>query len=313
MSEARRIDRSKPILVVGSSGFIGSNLVEAMLQARLSVRGFDRFRPAHDIPDANYAFVQGDFLNRDDLTHAMEGCDVVYHLVSMTVPAESNKNPVFDARHNVAGSVNLFDIAVAVGIKRVVFISSGGTVYGITGDAPLPETHPTEPISAYGIGKLAIEKYLALYHYLHGLDYRILRVANPYGNNQKFNCKQGIIPAFVSKLEQGEPLEIWGDGSVVRDYVHIDDVTGALLTVLDDDKKHKLYNIGSGFGHSINDIIALFEQSLGHKVKANFTPGRKDDVPCNILDITRAKQELGWQPTLTLEQGIARLLAGKPF
>lgn len=303
---------TKPILVTGASGFIGSNLVNKLLELGFTVRGFDRFKPTYSINSSRYEFVEGDFLNSDDIKSAMAGCNIVYHLVSMTLPAESNKNPLFDVRSNVSGTVNFLDIAVESRIKRTIFVSSGGTVYGVTGNEPIPEDHATNPISAYGIGKLAIEKYLALYQHIHQLDYRVLRVANPYGNNQKFNCKQGLIQAFINRINNDQPLEIWGDGSVIRDYIHIDDVTHALLCGMSDKSNETIYNIGSGIGYSINDIIMILEELLGHEIKRNYLDSRAADVPTNILDISRARKHLNWTPRIDLTEGMSRLLENYP-
>lgn len=303
------ITQDAPLLVLGANGFIGSNLVAYLLQQGHKIRAFDRFIQDHHARanDEFYQYVQGDFLNRDDLERAMQGCQVVYHLVSMTTPAESNQNPLFDVEHNVAGTVNFLNACVSSGIRKVVFISSGGTVYGVSNQESITEEHPTDPICAYGIGKLAIEKYLSLYRHIHGLDYTILRVANPYGN-QVFNQKQGIIPAFIQCLEQEKPFEIWGDGTVIRDYIHIDDVVKALSLVQKSSLEHSVFNIGSGVGHSINDIIALFESILAKEIPVNFVDARAADVPVNILDIKRADAYLGWQASISLRQGLERLL-----
>ncbi|MCH2037801.1 MAG: GDP-mannose 4,6-dehydratase, partial [Rickettsiales bacterium] len=135
---------------------------------------------------------------------------------------------------------------------------------------------------------------------------------NPYGSNQKFNCKQGLIQAFVNRMTHGEPLEIWGDGSVVRDYVHIDDVTDALVASLKNTNPEPIFNIGSGVGHSINDIIHIFEELMGQSIDRRYLDGRAADVPVNILDISRAAKQLNWKPQISLKQGIARILEKHP-
>jgi UDP-glucose 4-epimerase len=297
-------------LILGGAGFIGSHLTHGLLaQGQNNFRVFDRIAP-EGLPKS-VQIRQGDFLHREDLLGALEGCHTVYHLISMTVPASSNADPYYDAQGNILGTINLLEACVEARVKRVIFISSGGTIYGVTGSAPVTEEHPTDPISAYGIGKLAIEKYLHLYHHMHGLDYCILRVANPYGAGQKGANGQGVIGAFLHRIASGEPIEIWGDGKVVRDYIYIDDVVSALIAAGNYQGRQKLFNIGSGQGHSVNEIIDTIETRLGVTVTKNYKPGRAVDVPVNVLDITRATKELGWSPKVNLEAGIGLMVEGK--
>jgi UDP-glucose 4-epimerase len=191
----------------------------------------------------------------------------------------------------------------------VVFISSGGTVYGITGDAPVAETAPTEPISAYGINKLTIEKYVALYHYLYRLEYSVLRLANPYGPFQDAHRRQGVVAALVHKALLGEPLEIWGDGSVVRDFVHVQDVVEAMIAVLHYEGPARVFNIGSGVGRSVAGIVADLEQLLGRPLARRFRPARRADVPVNVLDCGLIRQETGWCPRIAWLDGLQDTIA----
>jgi len=192
---------------------------------------------------------------------------------------------------------------------KLVFVSSGGTVYGRPQQTPIPETHPTEPTCSYGIVKLAIEKYLALYQMLHGLDYRVLRLANPYGPGQEANRAQGVIGTFLSRVVHDEAIEVWGDGSVVRDYLYIGDTVAAMLLAAEYAGAERIFNIGSGEGHSVREIIAAVEQATGKKAKASYTAARKFDVPVSVLDISRAQNELGWRPAVNLDEGLYLTLA----
>lgn len=298
-------------LVLGGGGFIGSHLCDSLLQSGQTVRVFERpslsrYREFKDTELIEW--VEGDFTNKVDVADAVQGCDVIYHLVSTTLPKTSNDNPVFDIASNVVGTLNLLEAAKQAKVSKVVFVSSGGTVYGIPQQIPITESHPTEPVVSYGISKLAIEKYLYLYHVLHGMEYCILRIANPYGERQKVNTAQGAVAVFLYRALYGQPIEIWGDGSVTRDYIYIGDAVSALLKAGEHQGKQQLFNIGSGEGKSLNQILDTIEQLLGRSVNRRYLPGRDFDVPTNVLDITRARESLGWEPQTTFMEGMQHTL-----
>jgi UDP-glucose 4-epimerase len=192
------------------------------------------------------------------------------------------------------------------GVKRVVFVSSGGIIYGNARQIPTPETAPTEPICAYGISKLAIEKYLALFDHLHGLDYRILRITNPFGPFQTALKNQGVIAALISRALNGEPVEIWGDGSVVRDFVFVEDVVDALEAAAIDQSSERIFNIGSGQGRSLRDVIAEIRHLPRLELKIQWKPGRPLDVPVSVVAIDRAISCLGWTPKTPFVTGLER-------
>jgi UDP-glucose 4-epimerase len=294
-------------LVLGGGGFIGSHLVTALLRQEKKVRVLERpYRertaalPEHPALE----WMEGDFGNTQDIHRALEGVDTVFHLVSTTQPQSSNDDPAFDVSSNLLATLNLLEQLRARRNTTLVFVSSGGTVYGRPQNTPIPETHPTEPTCSYGIVKLAIEKYLALYQLLHGLDYRVLRVANPYGPGQEANRAQGAVGTFLSRVVHDEPIEIWGDGSVVRDYLYISDTISALLLAARYRGAERIFNIGSGGGHSIREIISAIEDVTGKTAQVRYTAGRKFDVPVSVLDISRAQNELGWQPRVHLSEGL---------
>jgi UDP-glucose 4-epimerase len=248
--------------------------------------------------------VAGNFLDADAVRGAIAECDVVYHLVSATVPQTSNENPCFDVEVNLLGTLQLLDQMRQANVKKIIFSSSGGTVYGIPQEIPIKESHPTDPISSYGIVKLAIEKYLHLYWTLHGIDYRILRVSNAYGARQPITATQGAIAAFLGKAIAKEEIVIWGDGTVLRDYVYASDIAHAFLQASRYEGKLKVFNIGSGHGHSLNDLIAAIESITQVPLQVKYLPGRPFDVPVNVLDTSRAKAHLGWEPKVRLEEGV---------
>lgn len=295
--------------ILGGGGFIGSHLTEALLRSGHEATVLDRpqSRYLDQVKEAGAKIIQGDFLNKYDLHRAIADVEVVYHLISTTVPQTATNDPLFDAETNLLGTVKLLQEAKNVGVRKIIFTSSGGTVYGNPRSIPINENHPKDPIGAYGISKLTVEKYLHLFWTLYGVEYCILRVANAYGERQPITETQGVIPAFLSKILKGVPLEIWGDGSVIRDYVHVHDIVDALVKSVLYQEPTGIFNIGSGRGHSINEIIEVIEKVTGKIARVDSEPGRNFDVPANVLDISHAKQELNWTPNIDLEQGVGRM------
>ncbi len=296
-------------LLLGGGGFLGSHLCEELLAQGESVRIFERPLPlwqSQPFDGDSVEWQEGDFGNVEDLERAVSGCDVIYHLVSTTIPKSSNDNPVYDMETNLLGTLRLLEVARQQMIRKIVFVSSGGTVYGRPQEVPIKETHPTDPVCSYGIGKLAIEKYLYLYHRLHGLDYCVLRVGNPYGERQRVTAAQGAVAVFMHKAALDQPIEIWGDGSVVRDYVYVKDAVRALSMARSHSSQHRIFNIGGGQGRSLNDLLANLEKLAGRKLKRRYLPGRSFDVPVNILDISLAREVLQWYPRVSFEEGLKR-------
>jgi UDP-glucose 4-epimerase len=171
---------------------------------------------------------------------------------------------------------------------------------------PIAEDHPTDPITSYGIVKLAVEKYLGLFQRLHGLDYAVLRVSNPYGPYQNPGGQQGAVAVFLQHLSAGEPITIWGDGSVVRDYLYVSDLAEALVLAGGVESRQSVFNVGSGRGTSLNELISLIVDVTGERPEVEYVSGRAMDVPANVLDVTRAREELGWRSRTDLVEGTAR-------
>jgi UDP-glucose 4-epimerase len=198
--------------------------------------------------------------------------------------------------------------ALHAGIRKVVFLSSGGAVYGLPLWLPIPEHHPTNPICSYGITKLAVEKYLGMFEKLYGLEYVVLRISNLYGERQRTKSSQGAVAVFLGKALAGENIEIWGDGSVIRDYVHIADVVNAILASAQYDGPERIFNIGFGVGISLNEVISEIECAMGMKVSRTYVKGRAFDVPSSVLGIECAKRELRWEPEISFPVGLRRTL-----
>ena len=298
-----------PCLVLGGAGFIGPHLAEALAQQGRRVRIFDR--PHLDrLPlfasGRGYEIFTGDFLNPQALAPALEGVELVFHLVSTTLPQNSNDHPVYDVESNVLGTLRLMELCRERGVRKVVFVSSGGTVYGVPRATPISEDHPTDPISSYGIHKLMVEKYLALAHRLHGLDYRVVRPANLYGPRQRLDTAQGAVAVFLDQALRDQPIKIWGDGSVVRDYVYVADAVDAMLKAASFEGTPRIFNIGSGKGTSLNELVAAIGQLLGRRVRVEYASARAVDVPANVLVASLAARHLGWRASTALGDGLRR-------
>lgn len=291
------------VALIGAGGFFGTNLARYLAPQVTELRCFGINQ---SFPEAmqGLIWVSGNMTDTS-LAEVLSGCDTVIHLASTSAPG-TDLNISADAEANLMASLRLFDRCVAAGVKRLVFISSGGTVYGIPNHTPIPESAPTLPITPYGVAKLAIEKYLEVYLRLHGLDYRVLRISNIYGPYQTTAKKQGVIAAFLSEALRGEPLEIWGDGKVVRDYLYVEDAAAAVLAAMHHEGSDRIFNIGSGLGMNLNEVIAAIENLLGLPLEKNYRPGRPVDVPVNILDCSLARSKLGWHADTTFAQGLVK-------
>ena len=301
------------VLVTGGQGYLGSHLVEQLLAEGHTVHCLSRspmgLLPASLMQHPGYRGFCGSFADPAGLDRALEGCELCVHLAWGSLPQPSNSDPRGDLSINLLGTLELLEACGRAGVQRFVFVSSGGTVYGVPQAVPIREDHPTQPTCAYGISKLAAEKYLSLYARLLGLRAVTLRVANPYGGRQRLDAPQGAVAVFLGRALRGDPIEIWGDGSVVRDFVALPDVIEALrqamaLTATLPSGEHRLFNIGSGEGLSLNSLVDLLDQSLGRQLERRYLPGRSFDVPISVLAIGLAEAELGWRPQLGLEEGI---------
>jgi len=299
------------IILLGAAGFIGTNLVKALAretndQITVVDRQLSFFQNIKDLRLSNVAIVESDLTAETDYEALVKGQDVVYHLISTTVPTTSNQAISEELKANVILSANLFEACVRQKVQKVVFLSSGGTVYGKKVECPLNENTPTNPISSYGVQKVAIEKLLYLYNYMHGLDYRIIRLANPYGPYQRPNGVLGAITTFTYKALKGEEIQVYGDGSVMRDFIYIDDAVRGILKIVNGSAAHHTYNLGCGYGTSIRHVLDTIQQTLGVPMQVKYTKARQVDVPVNYLDIKRYETAYGALDPLPLEEGIRK-------
>jgi UDP-glucose 4-epimerase len=292
-------------VVIGANGFIGSHLVESLKSRGLSVRAFDRFSsggPTFDSSDVD--IVQGEFLSRADLESAVSGQDFVFHFLSTTTPATAESDPTLDIRTNVAQTVELLESCVAAQVKHVYFASTGGAIYGEQGLSEYSEQNRALPISPYGIGKLSIEHYLHYFRARHNLQSTILRISNPYGTRQRPHRKQGLIPIALRQIARSEPVIRLGDGSMVRDYVFVNDLVSMIASFVGRETEFDLYNLGSGLGYSVNDVI----RSLRSVTRIDFDiverPVPPTFVDRVVLNTARYRAEFGESDLTALDDGV---------
>jgi UDP-glucose 4-epimerase len=296
------------VLVLGGCGFIGKHLLKALDEDGIPSVVFDIYaKPEQSSPVCT--FVQGKFSESAQIEAVIDqhGITHVVHLVSTTLPKSSNEDKPYDLSSNVIQTLHLLDLCVKYQVKKVLFMSSGGTIYGAPRYVPVDESHPNHPICSYGISKLAIEKYLFLYRHLHGLNYVALRAANPYGPGQNPLSGQGIIANFVHKMHTQQALEVWGDGSTVRDYFHVRDLASLTKLALFS-QETGIFNAGSGIGVSINQLIGTLRTVLNQPTDIIYKEQRGLDVPAIVLDCTAAEIRLGWRATTSLQTGVEEYL-----
>ena len=301
--------KSNLCLVAGGTGFLGSHIAARLLRENYRVRILVRGRSAWPEGAAfqgRVEVIEGSAADPRVVRSALKGVRFLFLFSNSMLPAESNGSPVDDIEGNLSGNVRLLVEAARVGVEKVVFPSSGGTVYGVPRKNPIPETHPTNPICSYGIVKLATEKYLQLMEREKGLNYAVLRYGNPYGVGQDPFRKFGVVAAFLGYLAKGRPLQVWGDGKVTRDFIYVDDAIEGTFKAFHYRGKERVFNLGSGRGTSVNQLIDLLGKVTGVKTDVRHFPARPVDVPRVVLDIHRAARELAWRPRVSLEEGVAR-------
>ena len=302
------------VILLGAAGFIGTNIVRALSKDdRHQITVVDRnklhFQTLEDMNIPNLRIVQSDLTMDADYERLVEGQDIVYHLVSTTVPTTSNKAIAEELKGNVVLSANLFEACIHQNVKKIVFLSSGGTVYGKESKCPLNAKTPTNPITSYGVQKVTIEKLLYLYNYMYGLDYRIIRLTNPYGPYQRPNGVLGAVTTFTYKALKGEEIQVYGDGSVVRDFIYIDDAVRGIMKIVNGTDRHHTFNLGCGYGTSIKQVLDTVQDALGIEVKVRYTEARKVDVPVNYLDIKRYETAYGSLNPISLKEGVKKTAA----
>lgn len=295
-------------IVTGGSGFIGQALVSLLKHAGHDVIVASRGISSH--PSSEW--VEYDLLRPQTIANlASLQADGVFHLAWSSVPGSAERMPGADVRANVVGSVELFRALQEAGL-RTVFLSSGGTVYGRTAESPVNEEHPVNPIGIYGMGKLTAEQYAGLMQRNEGFDVRIARLSNPYGVNVNLGRAQGAASVFARQILADSEVYLMGDGSVVRDYIDVENAVRALYLLMQVDLVDvpggPIFNIGSGTGLSLVELISLLEEIAGVKARIRRVNGRSFDVPYNVLNIEKIGSIIDWRPSTGIREGLMLLV-----
>ena len=295
-------------LILGATGFIGSNLVRSLVAKgefpRIFIRTTSSLSFLEDILD-RIEIVYGDFHDNAALCRATKDIDVIYHLISTTYPSSTLATSYDDAVSDFSSTVRLVENSLANGVKKIVYASSGGTIYGEPKITPIPEEHPLVPKSVYGQSKLTIENYLNFHAQLRTLDVNILRISNPFGPGQNPAKAQGIIAVALNCAYSSQVLKLYGNGEAIRDYLYIDDVSEALILAAQKPGS-SIVNISSGMGYSVRDIVEAIEEVSGRIILKEFIPARSSDVSVSILSNQRAFEIYGWTPKVSFKEGLFR-------
>lgn len=298
------------ILVTGGAGFIGSNLVDELIKQSHEVLVIDNLSTGNKAnlnPKAK--FFELDIAdNKLAEVFTAEKPEIIFHLAAQIDVRKSVADPVWDAQQNILGSINLLENCKNHGVKKVIFSSTGGAIYGDTDKIPTNEEHPALPISPYGIAKLTIEKYLHYYQTVFGLPYVILRYSNVYGPRQNSKGEAGVVAIFCDYLLAGKQPVINGDGKQTRDYVFVGDVIKANLLALDSNKID-IYNIGTGVETDVNELAKLIKNNIETKQEFSHGPAKEGEQQRSCLDTGKAKKELGLQPEINLVAGIEQTVS----
>ena len=303
-------------LILGGCGFIGRHVAILLARQGHDVILADRAPSPAAFPADVSGRISWRLLSLADAVwdELIDGVSVVHHYAWASIPATANADPSADLDGNVKPTLALLDAMQRRGASapRLVFTSSGGTVYGRLNQVPVQESHPLNPLNAYGAGKAAAELYISAYRNQNGLDCRIARLSNPYGAGQNLARGQGAVTTFLYRALNHEPISIWGDGEAVRDYIHVADAAAGLVTLActpDAPGAAHIFNIGSGQGVSLNGIINELEAELGRTLDVRREPARPYDVPVSVLDVSLVRDTLEWVPRLSFVEGIKRTLA----
>lgn len=298
------------LLLTGAAGFIGNSLVKNLSNKNLDIVVVDsprRIEKYACYSESEVTLVPYEWPNIPNL-RKLGGFDYIAHLAWSTNPASSMMNIRSDAASNILGTINLLEELRNINCSKFVFLSSGGTVYGNCCSGTITEKDVTSPISAYGISKLACEKYVDLYSKLTATASIILRLGNPYGPYQLKGTPVGVISSFIKNIHDKKPIQVFGDGENVRDFIHIDDVTRAVSACWTVKDASGVLNLGSGKGYSINQILSIITDLTAVPFKVEYLPDRRSDVREIVLDVDKAKNILDFECKISLHSGISEML-----
>ena len=293
------------VLVLGGSGFIGSHIVDRLLSVGHEVVVFTRNKNTDaSVINPMARYVYGDFTDNVKVSEVISNVDVIVHAISSTVPSTSNLDPVSDVQQNLISTVKLLKLMVESNVKRLVYISSGGTVYGKPSILPVPETHSLNPICSYGVVKVAVENYIGMYQELNGLQPIIIRAANPYGPRQGHSGVQGALTTFLYNNIQRKVTKIWGDGEIRRGYIYISDLVDFCQLAIESNETG-VFNVDAKQNNSLNELIAEIELVTNIKSQVEYKEKRAFDIKEMHLDISKAQNTFNWTPKFSLHEGIS--------
>ncbi|MFK8012900.1 MAG: NAD-dependent epimerase/dehydratase family protein [Marinicellaceae bacterium] len=299
------------VLIIGGAGFIGLSVAKKFLQKNLNVVIVDSdYRIQRNIADlTGTESIVMDFTDLDVnlLDSIISKGDIVIHLACTTNPSKSMQDIKYDAQSNILPSIDIFKIAIKNKASKIIFSSSGGTVYGNVSSSSIIESDDKKPISAYGVSKLAIENYLLLMTANSDTNGICLRIGNPYGSYQLKGTTIGAIAAFFNATKNNETITIWGDGNFIRDYLYIDDLSNAFYCALRDDSLSGVFNVGSGVGHSLNQLITIINETTQIDNIIEYTKKRGFDVPSIVLNTNKFNKKTGWSCQYSINQGINKM------
>lgn len=296
------------IIVLGGNGFIGSYIVDRLVAANHELVVYGR-SVNETIKNSAVRYVQGDFSDSVKLSEAIAGSDVIVHAISSTVPSTSNLDPIADIQQNLVSTVRLLQLMAQSDVKRLVYLSSGGTVYGKPSQLPVPETHALNPICSYGVVKVAIENYIGMYHELYGIQPIIIRASNPYGYRQSHSGVQGALSTFLYNNLHNKNITIWGDGETRRGYVYIEDLVDFCKLAIES-SEIGTFNVDADKNHSLNELIQMIENVTGIKSNVIYKEGRAFDIKEMHLDIAKARSTFDWTPQYSVPEGIKAFYEG---
>jgi len=294
------------ILVTGGAGFIGSNIVDELIEKKHKVVIVDNLATGN-IKNVNkkakfYKVSVCDKKKIDDI-FKKEKIDIVIHHAAQLDVRKSVEDPCFDADVNIKGALNILEACKNTKVKKIIFASSGGTIYGECGSKAPDEKAFANPLSPYGVAKLSVEHYIKAYSALYGLKYTILRYANVYGPRQDVNGEAGVVAIFIGKMSKNEDVFIFGDGKQLRDYVYVKDVVSANIKSLTKGN-NEVINIGTNKTTSVTKLAAELSKIMNYKKKPVFKPKRNGELFKSFLNISKAKKVLNWKPDITISQGL---------
>ena len=291
----------KGILLIGGSGFLGLALARALARAGREVHVLSRNTQPGKAE--GISFHRGSQDDSDIVLPLLRACDTVVHLASTTTPGSSARKPVLDAEENLLPAIRLMEIISGAPPSRLVFVSSGGSIYGNAVQMPVDETAQTQPLSYHAAGKLALESLFGVFAHPNKVSLTIVRPSNLYGPGQRLRHGFGLIRTLLDRALHGKPIEVWGDGNALRDYIYIDDAVAACLSLFEPESPARTFNLGSGTGTSIREIIEMVEKVTGRQTPLLVRQARDTDVRAIILDSNRLQAATGWTPRVGLEEG----------